>query len=543
MTHLLNSNLNSLVNWMPLRSLAFIATCCFISGCNNQTVVVKPEAGGLVPPDNPPELIEELKQPEVIASGAKPWLDTKSLPIESWYSLYMNGRCIGYSQVSIAPSETQATSLLRLTKRDVLEVPATTSTPLQRREITQVSLERPNGEFLSYTETTDNGETTTEASAQLLRETLTTTRIVDGQPKTASLAWPTGAWGPLGIIAMLRQYSTAPSQSRSGQIFMPQLSKFATVEMKSGTKVWTTLPGSEAVELLLVETNIQSDSGTSTAKNWLNAQGEIVKSVSRDGLSMFRSTKAEAERIDSEIQAAQLVAMKIPIAATAEQLQVAEATFTIDSARIDPFGVLSSNVNQQTKSLSALGAELTVHRATPSDPAIDGIPQDLPTPAHSQLIDADTLQLKKFLAELPTTESTQLTSATQLTEAVFRTLKKEGNSRQFLTPAETLNSRSGDCKAHTALLIAALRQRNIPARAASGLRIVKADNEIVAIYHMWCEAWVNDRWLPLDPFAGSIGIGVDHIKFLEASLNTADRNSAMLPVLQTMKQLTISLKQ
>jgi len=504
---------------------------------------VKPEAGGLLPPPNPPEVIPEVKPPEVIAAGGKPWLDTKSLPIESWYSLYVNGRCVGYSHVSIAPSETQAASLLRLTKRDVFEVPASGSQSVQRREIVQELLERPNGEFLRYTETTDNDGTITEASAQLLRETLSTTRMVDGQPQTTSLTWPKGAWGPLGIIAMLRQYAAEPNQSRRGQIFVPQLSQFAQFEMTSGAKGWTTLPDSEAVELLLVETSLQSDSGfISITKNWLDAQGEIVKSVSRDGLTMFRSTQAEADKIESEIQAAQLVATKIPVAATAEQLQVAQVTFAIDSTTIDPFSVLSSNVNQQTKSLSARGAELTVHRATPNDPAVDGIPQDQPTRDHSQLIDADTPQLKKFLAELPAAESTPLAIATHLTESVFRTLKKEGNSRQFLTPAETLNNLSGDCKAHTALLIAALRQRNVPARAASGLRIVKADNEIIAIYHMWSEAWIEDRWLPLDPFAGSIGIGVDHIKFLESSLNTTDRNSAMLPVLRTMKQLTISVK-
>ena len=543
MPHLSNMLANLKANWTSLRVMAILAACCWFSGCDNQSVVVKPEAGGLLPPPNPPEVIPEVNVPAVVNSGDKPWLDTKSLPHESWYSLYMNGRCVGYSHISIAASETQAERLLRLTKRDVIELPSGDSQPPKRREIVQESLERPNGELLSYTETTsDDTGTVAEASAQVLRETLSMTRKVDDQAKQTSLPWPNGAWGPMGIISMLRQYADAPSESRSGQVFVPQLANFAQVEMASGTKAWATLPDSKAVELLLVETSLKSDSGISTAKNWLNAQGEIIKSVSSDGLTMFRSTQAEAERIDSEIEAAQWVAARIPVAATAEQLLATQVTFAVDSTNIDPFSVLSSKTNQQTKSLSALGAELIVHRATPTDPVVEGIPQDQPTPEDSRLIDADTPQLKKFLAELPAAESNTLGIATQLTESVFRTLTKEGNSRQLLTPAEAFNNKSGDCKAHAALLVAVLRARKIPARAASGLRIVKADDEIVAIYHMWCEAWIDDRWLPLDPFVGSIGIGVDHIKFLESSLNGANRNSAMLPVLQRMKQLTISVK-
>jgi hypothetical protein len=59
---------------------------------------------------------------------------------------------------------------------------------------------------------------------------------------------------------------------------------------------------------------------------------------------------------------------------------------------------------------------------------------------------------------------------------------------------------------------------------------------------MWCEAWIADRWLPLDPFAGSIGVGVDHIKFLESSLNEKNLQSVTLAVLDRMKQLTIAVK-
>ena len=257
---------------------------------------------------------------------------------------------------------------------------------------------------------------------------------------------------------------------------------------------------------------------------------------------MFKTTRENVERIGGEIQAAQLIASKIPIGVSANQLLTEHLTFLIDSSNSDPFGMLSSKVNQQVKSLSALGSELTVHRATFTDPITDGVLQDPPNESYSEKFTTDTLQVQKFLGQYPVTASDVFTAASKLTEGVYRKLKKLPLSRQFSTPTEAIQQQAGDCKAHVILLIAALREHGVPARAASGLRIVKAGDEIVAIYHMWCEAWMGDRWLPLDPFVGSLGVGVDHIKFLESSLTEDNPNSAMLVVLQKMKQLTITAK-
>ena len=523
----------------------FLASLLLIAGCNQPTVTVKPEEGGILPPPNPPAIASTEKLPTAIKAGGKPWLDTSKLPIETWYSLYINGRCIGFSQLTIEASKLDGAKLLSLTKRDVLEIPATSSQPIQRREIVLESFERPNGELLNFTEiTSDNGEDPKEATAKVQGEILSATRVVDGKPQGLSLTWPQGTWGPFGVVSMLRQQAMQPEEKIVGQVFFPQVSKLTKVELKCGSKVWTTLPGSGAVELLPIETTMELDGSKAVSKNWVNEAGEIMKSISQDGLTMFRTTKADAERIDSEIRAGQLIASKIPISVTAEQLMTPQITFTIDSENVDPFTVLSSKSNQEIKSLSARGAELTIARITPSDEPIAQFIHDLPTPDHSQPLDADSPQLKRFLANQKSKaepgDETPLAVSKKLTEAVFRELAKVANSREFLTPTETLLKKSGDSKAHSLLLIAALRQSNIPARAASGLRIVKAGDSIVGIYHMWCEAWLNERWMPLDPFVGSIGVGVDHIKFLESSLNEPNRNSAMLPVLTTMNQLTIT---
>lgn len=519
--------------------LAFV----LLFGCNDRAVVVKPEESGILPPPNPPSAEVAVKPSVVVSAGQKPWRDPKSPAVSMWYSQYQNSKCIGYTELTVRTGETQG-QLLSLTKRDIIEIPATSTSPIQRREIVLESQELADGTFKRYTETSSVGATVTESTVVLQNETLLITKTTDGQNAIQNLAWPVGTWGPLGTFAILQQQPMGPNERREAKIFVPSLAKIVDVEFKSKKWELTPLTGGLVSELLLVETLFITGNESTLTKNWVNRAGEIVKSVSQGGFSMFQATREEAERIDASIRAAQLLESKIPLQVNFDQLRTNRLTFSIDSTNADPFGLLSSKVNQRVKSLSALGAALTVERAIPTDPIPDGITQDPPEDSHLQKFSSDTAQLQKFLSEVPEATGDSLTIASQLTGAVFRKLEKTPLVRSFSTPGQTIQLGKGDCKAHSLLLIAALRERDIPARAASGLRIVKEKDgdQLFAIYHMWCEAWVGDRWMPLEPFAGSIGVGVDHIKFSESSLNEKNPIAVMLSVLQNMSQLKISAK-
>lgn len=511
-------------------------------GCNDRAVVVPPEASGILPPANPPKVAVQVEKAKPIPAGQKDWLNKQALPPPRWYSLYLNGKCIGFSHYSITASETQA-KLLRLTKRDVFEVSSSPTSPIQRREIVLESLELAEGRLLSYTEKSAIDGNVAETTAKVERDMLTTTKTADGKTISKSLPWPAETWGPLGTIAILQLQPMKPDDFHEAKIFVPPLEKIVKVELKC--KKWepTTIPGGLVKELLLVETRFVTGEESALTKNWVNESGEIVKSVSQGGFTMFQSTRDEAERIDSSIRAAQLMDTQVPVHATVEQLRSTNVTFSIDSTDDDPFSFLSSKVNQQVKSLSTLGATLTIQRVIPSSPISEGVPQDPPEESCLVKFSSDAEQLRKFLRELPNMPEDALSVASNLTGVVFRKLQKVPLSRYFSTPSQSIKQGKGDCKAHAILLMAALRERGIPARAASGLRIVKEkdNDQLSAIYHMWCEAWIGDRWMPLDPFAGTIGVGADHIKFSELSLNE-NSQMTMLDVLQHMKHLTIAVK-
>jgi hypothetical protein len=528
---------------IPCSIVGMLVVITLVGGCDNRTVVVPLEESGILPPENPAKVVPEPQKAEVILTGQKPWLTKQALPPTRWYAQYLNGNCIGFSEFTINASETQA-SLFRLTKRDILEVASASAGKIRRREIVHESLELADGRLLSYTEESDVDGSVSETAARIERETLTITKTADGKPSSKSLPWPAGTWGPLGTIAILQVKPMLPGEFREAMIFVPALEKVVKVELKSKKLEPTPLPGGLVKELLLIETRFIVEGESSLTKNWVNEAGEIIKSVSRGGYTMFQTTREEAERIDGSIRAAQLIETKLPVQATVEQLRSTSVTFSIDSANVDPFGLLSGKVNQQITSLSSLGATVTVHRVIPSAPFPEGITQDPPEETCLAKFESEAEYLPKFLSEFPNTSEDALATASKLTEGVFQKLEKAPLSRNVSMPSQTLKQRKGDCKAHAILLTAALRERGIPARVASGLRILKEKNnaQLYAIYHMWCEAWVGDRWMPLDPFSGTIGVGADHIKFSESSLHDKSPMYMMLDVLQNMKQFTIAVK-
>ena len=68
------------------------------------------------------------------------------------------------------------------------------------------------------------------------------------------------------------------------------------------------------------------------------------------------------------------------------------------------------------------------------------------------------------------------------------------------TASEVAESRAGDCTEHSVLLAALLRAAGIPSRVVTGLVYVEqfAGERRLFAYHMWVQAFVEDRWLDLD---------------------------------------------
>ena len=74
---------------------------------------------------------------------------------------------------------------------------------------------------------------------------------------------------------------------------------------------------------------------------------------------------------------------------------------------------------------------------------------------------------------------------------------------QKLDALSVLRDQKGSNTGKARLLVAMLRSLGIPARMVGGLRLADASKTRSTI--SWVEAWLGDRWLPMDPGAGHFG--------------------------------------
>lgn len=76
--------------------------------------------------------------------------------------------------------------------------------------------------------------------------------------------------------------------------------------------------------------------------------------------------------------------------------------------------------------------------------------------------------------------------------------KKEGIP--IIPALSILKDKSGDCTEHSVLTVSLLRASNIPARAVVGIILSEyfIGKKDIFVYHMWVEAYVNDKWVLVD---------------------------------------------
>jgi hypothetical protein len=258
----------------------------------------------------------------------------------------------------------------------------------------------------------------------------------------------------------------------------------------------------------------------------------------------YRGNQSMAESVGTSTQVDLLQVTSIVLPKETGNLhQLKSATFQI-SAQKDPFKLFSTKTNQTIRSTAALDCEVTVHPVTPDFAPPDGIQKpDLPSEtdnAPTAMIQSDDPSIVAMAARCCGEETDPWKIALALEKCVHDSIERKDFSKSFASASEVAKELRGDCTEHSVLLAALLRAKKIPARIASGLVYVETADGPMMGYHMWNEAYIGERWIPLDAVLGQGGIGAGHLKILESSLPDQNPYVALLPVLQVLGELKIS---
>ncbi len=171
-------------------------------------------------------------------------------------------------------------------------------------------------------------------------------------------------------------------------------------------------------------------------------------------------------------------------------------------------------IDSPRQDYDSIGPDSYYLKITDADEAA-GVPPQLPIrdPAReadleaTAFIQSDHPAIEDRAGKIVGEEKDSRRAAELLTGWVFKHLEKTFLAAPIPNAVDVLDRGSGDCKAHSVLLVALARSIGLPARTVTGL---VAMEDGLFYYHQWAELFTGE-WTPADPVFNQIPIDATHI--------------------------------
>lgn len=493
------------------------------------------------PADTPPSSAASV----VTNPRKNTWITPAELPRDVWDVMYLGNSKIGSMHTEVRPLDGGNGDQLKLTLESLLRVSRGGQSTTQRIAIS--SREKSDGELLDFVATIYEGDKITEVTGtRLLDDLIIQMNQPSGQSTRSSIPWKREYRGPFAVEQELRQQPLGTGETREIPYLSIPLFRLATLVLKGGGKQKVVLLDGSTQELQEVTITIKLDQNpVMETVAWIDDKGETQKSAAL-GLQVvtYRSTQSAAESVSTVAQADLLKVTSVPLPAGTPNLHLAKSlTYNIRCSR-DPLKLFPSRTNQVVRSAVALECDISVYSITPETVLPEALAQQAPPTDEdlgpSPMIESTDPLILDMAHQVMPEEKDPWKIALALERFVHDKIERKDFSRAFATALEVAKTPRGDCTEHGVLLAALLRARKIPARVASGLVYVDTPQGPTMGYHLWNEAYIGNRWIPLDAVMGKGGIGPGHIKVMDTSLPDQNPYVALLPVLQVLGDLKIT---
>ena len=519
-------------------TLAMLIGSLAFTGCQKPTTEPVLEAGN---PDAP-------ASSATAGTGGAPSateLLRKVAPSDTWDMLFMQGSRVGYTHTTVTPVKESGRKLLRIDSESSLTV--TRFGQKNKQSIEIGSTETLDGRVVGFRTLTAFGPTPMEITGEWNAESgkLQLTSRMGDQQQTAAISLPPNCRGFFANEQVLQERPLAAGETVTFPALVPILNQVATIHLVSRGQESTRLLDGTSHELLRVDCMTTMPDGNEIGSTmWVSEQGEVLK-------SRTEAMQQETYRVTREVAMSEapspgfdlgIDAMVRVEPALTDPHATQRVRYRVQLQGGDPAEVFASCPSQQIQRLDDNTAELTVLAIRPDMPA--EAPANVVAPLAADrfpnaLVQSDDPAVLALVDKIALGETDLWRVAVAMERWVHENLTNKNFSQAFSSAAEVAQTREGDCTEHAVLLAALLRARGIPARVAIGLVYVEPNQSFG--YHMWTEAFVRDRWIPLDATLAKGGIGGAHLKLLDTSLDGASAFSSFLPVAQVLGRLKIEV--
>ncbi len=270
---------------------------------------------------------------------------------------------------------------------------------------------------------------------------------------------------------------------------------------------------------------------------WLDDEGRVLKEKGFMGLTLVRSSAANAPR----------------------NLQAAGGDDFYEMAAIDPGKTLPrperlNYLKLKVEGVSGTGfdaASLDKGRQRFDEGFLEVFKEKLPARAGWSIpyqdrkgdmqrylkpelnIESDNEDIERKAVELAGDEKNPVTVARRIMVWVYRELEKRPVI-SVPSALEALKTKVGDCNEHAVLFTALLRACGIPARLCVGLVYTRGK----FFYHAWTETYL-ETWVSMDPTLNQFPADVTHLKLAEGGL---DRQVEIIGLIGKLKLTIVDYK-
>lgn len=464
---------------------------------------------------------------------------------ESWQANFLKAAKLGYGHTVIRK--------MAGTQGEVVHTEVTQQLRIQRYgETTEETLkfsadDSPAGKPLSFhCQAVAMG---LEATGQVANEFLKLTTLTKGKSSASTIPWDEETLGYFGLEDSLRRQPLKPGETRRVRWLQPLLHLVSDDTLEALQEEDVDLLG-ETKRLLKIKCEGTLGKNQIVHRTlWTDHEGLVWKSANiESGEENFRTSEEVATKQDGKAFDLGLSTI-VKVDKTLEKPHdTRRVVYRAILKHRNPSEVFPNCGSQNVKAIDEHTAEIVVRRITPTEPErLEPAPAQ-PEPGDSaanSLIQSDAKIIVRMADSIVNDEKDPIKVALALERGVRERMTDKNFSTAFGTAADAARTLSGDCTEHAVLLAALCRARKIPARVAAGLVYVQ-ENKARKMprgfaYHMWTEAWLNGRWVPLDATLGHGGIGAAHIKLSDTNFDGASPLEALLPVMNVLLQLELEI--
>ena len=464
----------------------------------------------------------------------------RTVGTELWQVIYLGKSRIGYSHTSTRP--------LVIDGKPMLKVESQTHLALKRFgqtleiETRQESEEFPDGGLSSFEYEMKNPPAASTRSAGRVNGPQLSGEInVGGTVHTFSMPWSPEVKSPAYIDRLPVEHPFKTSQSVACKVFFPEQMQIADVRLSAGRNELVSLLDGRRHRLLKL-TLLESILPQTPVQSYVDEQGNLVVSTADMMGQTLTTYTVSAEEALKEIAGGELdIAVSTLVAATSipNAHYIPRAVFRVKMHGEDPTPYFPSYPYQKVIRTGIDECEITVTAVPPvaTNRSVRVDRQYLNPSRYLQTTDSQVLfhvdQAARTIVDPPGI-------ALAMEKYVSQKMQIKDFSTALGSAAEVARSLQGDCTEHAVLLAAMLRARNIPSRIAVGLVYVDA----LAAFggHMWTEALLGDRWVPLDATLALGGTGADRIKLADSSFaDNAAPMTTFLPLLHVLGRIELTV--